>query len=474
MNNETKVGLLVVLALAVLGWLSVKSGSFGMGNSGEPTRELASVFSNVDGVEPGSAVKMAGVDIGTVRAVKLQPNGSAVLEMDVRSTIALPADITAQVATSGLIGERFIALVPGPAGSLGQGGTLAADARLIPSSGTADTQAIGNNFAKVADDLSSMTTTLRQVLGTPENAAKLQQIIDGLASFSGNVGNSGSLMADIEKTAANFAKISDDLANGKGTLGQLISGQGGGAGLDSLAEIGKAAKEIQAVMAKINQGQGTLGKLVNDPETAEKLNGALDTFGEVAQRMEQIRTEVAFEASSLTNEQGIGKGEFSLTLAPRPNRFYVLGATADGFASAAKSQNEIRGPYFGKDFGNKTQVTAQFGHMFPNAVANQDIAVRVGLKNSTGGVGVDTFGKVPVLDTDVKYSVDAYDFAGNNTPGSSSPHVDITARADLIGKTVYGVVGYDNLLNQEYGSPKVGVGMKFQDDDLKYFLGQAL
>ena len=45
---------------------------------------------------------------------------------------------------------------------------------------------------------------------------------------------------------------------------------------------------------------------------------------------------------------------------------------------------------------------------------------------------------------------------------------------DVIGNTVYGVAGYDNVLNGEYGSPFVGVGMRFQDDDLKYVLGQAL
>jgi hypothetical protein len=30
------------------------------------------------------------------------------------------------------------------------------------------------------------------------------------------------------------------------------------------------------------------------------------------------------------------------------------------------------------------------------------------------------------------------------------------------------------VMNQEYGSPKIGIGIKFQDDDLKYFVGSAL
>lgn len=483
MSAELKVGLLVVVALGALAWLSVKSGSFGLGNSGAPMRELTSIFNDVNGITEGSKVKMAGVEIGKVDAVQLQSNGTAVLKFSVRRNVALPADVTAQIATNGLIGERFVALVPGPAGALGQGGALAESVGVIPSGGTADAQAIGTDFAKVANDLSAMTTTLRQVLGTPENAAKLQQIIDGLASFSGNIGDSGQLMTNLERTAANFAKISDDLAQGKGTLGQLLAGggQGGGQGganlagaMGSLNDIGLAAKEIRDVMAKINDGQGTLGKLVNDPQTAEKLNSALDSFGELSQRVEQIRTELAFEGTTYSNEEA-GGGEFQLTLAPRPTRFYQLGVTSDGLASQAGNVNDRSNPYFGRDFGKETKYTAQFGQVFQNvAGTKQDVALRVGLKNNTGGVGVDTYTQLPVLGNAVKLSADVYDIGGTNTPGSDSPRVDLTARTDLIGKTVYGVVGYDNMLNQEYGSPKVGIGMRLQDDDLKYLVGRAL
>lgn len=477
MRNETKVGILVVVALGALAFLSVKSGSFGLGHATTPMRHLSSTFSNVEGIKEGSAVKMAGVDVGEVTSVKLQPNGSAVLDFDVKKNVALPADVTAQITTSGLIGDRYVSLQPGPDGALGQGGYLTADSAVIASNGgSTSPQDIGNNFAQVADDLKGMTSQLRQVLGNPENAQKLQQIIDGFAKFSNAMGDGGT-MDNIEKIAANFEKVSDQLASGKGPLGQLIMGNGEGVSgtMGSLADLGEAAKEFKEVMAKINNGQGSLGKLVNDPETAEKLNNALDTFGDVADRVNQLRTEVAFEGYSLTNEQGIGKGDFSLTLQPRPTRFYTAGFTSDGFASAAKSKNDLTGPYYGKDFGHASKFTLQFGQVFQDApLLGRDLAVRVGLKNSTGGVGLDTYGKVPFTDKNVKYSADVYDFSGNDTPGSSNPHVDLMARADLMGNNLYGVVGYDNVLSQEYGSPVVGLGLRFQDDDLKYILGKAL
>jgi phospholipid/cholesterol/gamma-HCH transport system substrate-binding protein len=484
-SAETKVGLLVVVALVALGWLTVRSGSFGFGGSTGPQRTLTVNFADVNGVTAGTPVKIAGVNVGEVTSVRLLPTGSAVLQLKVDDTVPLPADVTAQITSSGLIGERFVALVPGPLGMQGQGGILPLSADTIPSSGMADVQNIGGDFAKVADDLKGMTTTLRQVLGSPENAAKLQQIIDGLAGFSNNLGGeSAQTMENINRVAANFAKISDDLAAGKGLLGQLLASNGSvsgtagmeglGGALSGLEDLGKAAREIQAVMAKINGGEGTIGQLVNNPETAEKLNDALDTFGEVSARIEQIRTEVAFEGTSLMGESGGGDGRVELTLAPRPTRFYVVGATADGLASLSRDTDETNGPYYGKDFGKEVKFTAQFGHVMPNLVAGQDVAVRVGLKDSTGGVGVDTYGTVPYFGNRVKYSADLYDLSGTNMPDGDTPQLDVTARVDLLGNTVYGVAGYRNMLNQEYGSPMIGVGMKFQDDDLKYVAGSVL
>lgn len=473
-SNEVKVGVLVVIALGALGWLSVKSGSFGIASATTSMRSLHSGFTNVDGVKIGTPVKMAGVDIGEVTAIELRPNGTAQVSFKVRKAVALPADVTSEITSSGIIGDKFIALVPGAMGSAGQGELLAESVTDIPSGGQVDPGQMGNNFAKVSDDLKQMTETLNKVLGNPENAAKLQQIIDGLSTFSTALGSdSSNTLASISRMATNFEKISDQLAQGKGPLGQLIMGTGDGGTSNALADISAAAKDLREVMAKINNGDGTLGKLVNDPQTAEKINNALDSLGSVSERLEQFRTEVALEGGTFTNEQA-GKGEFSLTLQPRPTRFYVLGATADGLAASSESNNDRTGPYYNKDFGSTTKLTVQFGQVYQNALLGQDVAVRVGLKNSTGGVGLDTYGKLPYFDKNVKYSADVYDFSGNDTPGSSSPHVDIAARADLIGKTVYGVVGYDNVLNQEYGSPLVGVGLRFQDDDLKYILGKAL
>lgn len=481
--KETKVGILVIAALGGLAWLSVQSGIMGSSFSSTAMRDLSSTFSDVEGINVGSPVKIAGVTVGEVGKIELQPAGTAVIHYRVKKDVPLPADVTAQITTSGLIGERYLSLVPGPSTQTAGTSPLllpppapGSTATSIPSTGGTGMGDIAGNFGQVGEDLQAMTGTLRTVLGNPENAEKLQRIIDGLASFSDNVGGgAGNTFEKFDRLADSLNSIAARLESGDSTLGALLANDGGET-KQALADARTAMNDLQQVMAKINQGEGTIGKLINDPQTAEKIDSALDTLGAVGERVEQFRTEVDVHAYTLAAENGIGKAEFNLKLQPRPTRFYLLGATSDGFATASSDiDKRANNQYFGRDFGNKTKYTAQFGHVFQDALLGQDLAFRVGLKNSTGGVGLDT--TIPVTNSgfgDIALSVDAYDFSGSNTPNSNQPHIDAKAKVNLWQKMVYGVVGYDNVLNQEYGSPIIGLGIRFQDDDLKYILGQAL
>ncbi|PZP38762.1 MAG: hypothetical protein DI585_06405 [Pseudomonas fluorescens] len=462
MNNEIKVGLLIVVALAVLGWLTVASGTLNLGRK-DATRELTSTFRDVNGIKEGTLVKMAGVDIGKVTRVELQPNGTAILRFEVRQSVALPADVAAQITSSGLIGEYYLALVPGREGVLGDGGLLAENVNHLPALASADPANVATDFAKMADDMQNITASLKLVLGDPENARKFQDIVDNLSRFSETLGgNNGETVSNLGRATENLAKITEDLRNGKGALGQLLVSDGNETKEQlngTLNQLNAAVADFREIMAKINGGQGTIGKLVNDNNTAQKFDTALDTFNGINTRMENFKTELSMEGAALTNENDIYKTNATLRLQPGTATFVELGLTGDGFAANADSSNNAGGPYYGREFGNKLKYTAQVGRTFPDAIGTTDLSLRGGIKNSTAGVGADA--QSTLFGTGVKYSADLYDFGGNNTPNGNNPHLDLTARANLYGNNIYGLVGYDNVLNSEYGSPMVGVGVKF-------------
>lgn len=71
-------------------------------------------FENVDGVEPGSSIMIGGVKVGVVLDKQLDKDTYfAIIKMAVNKDIQIPTDSSAKISSSGLLGEKFISIVPG-------------------------------------------------------------------------------------------------------------------------------------------------------------------------------------------------------------------------------------------------------------------------------------------------------------------------------------------------------------------------
>ena len=71
-------------------------------------------FDRIDGIQPGSDVRMSGIKIGTVVHSRIDPQSYlAVVRMSIDSTIKLPTDSSAAISADGLLGDRYLALTPG-------------------------------------------------------------------------------------------------------------------------------------------------------------------------------------------------------------------------------------------------------------------------------------------------------------------------------------------------------------------------
>ncbi len=474
--TETKVGLLVIAAAIALAWLTFQSGTLSKSEFGQDTRILKTEFENVDGITIGSKIKVAGVQVGEVIDIKLDKNGTASLKMAIKDDVPLAQNVKAQIASSGIIGEKFIALIT----EFGAKGTLAENQVKIPSIGAASADDIAQNFGQVSDDLKQITSALRNALGGAENAKKLERIVDSIDGVGQKLSkildaegqDTGKMLADFTKTAENLSKITSRIEKGEGMLGQMLSSDSQES--DLVADLKATMRELRQVADKVNKGEGTLGRLVNDPTTVDKIENALDSLSNATARMEAFRTEVDFHGYSLPAEE-VAKGRFNITFAPRPTRYYVLGVTSDGMAYAADSTTDDPNPSLvGQDFGDDLKYTLQFGHVYEGALMGKNLGFRVGLKDSSFGIGLDT--RTTLYDRMLALSTDLYAFSGANSGVEDNPHLDFTAKYNLLAdsNTLYAIGGYDNALSQEYGSPFVGLGFRFQDDDLKYMLGQAL
>jgi phospholipid/cholesterol/gamma-HCH transport system substrate-binding protein len=111
--TETIAGLVVIALAAVFLVYSLSVG--GVGRQGS-RYDIVARFGDVGGLAPGAAVKVAGVKVGTVSRITLDPkNFLAVAHLSVDRDVKLPTDSTAKITSDSLLSGALVSIAPGGA-----------------------------------------------------------------------------------------------------------------------------------------------------------------------------------------------------------------------------------------------------------------------------------------------------------------------------------------------------------------------
>jgi phospholipid/cholesterol/gamma-HCH transport system substrate-binding protein len=120
---EAAVGIFMLIGIICVGYLSIRLGKMEWG--GDKYYPVFARFQSVSGLIAGAHVELAGVHVGKVDSIKLDPKRLvAVVELKIRKGLMLSDDVIASVKTSGLIGDKYIDLVPGNSASVIKPGGL--------------------------------------------------------------------------------------------------------------------------------------------------------------------------------------------------------------------------------------------------------------------------------------------------------------------------------------------------------------
>ncbi|MCA6218724.1 outer membrane lipid asymmetry maintenance protein MlaD [Ideonella sp. B7] len=113
-STEILVGLFVVLGVLALVFLALKAANLASFSAGGDGYVVQARFDNIGGLKPRAPVRSAGVDVGRVLSIKLDPQTyQGVVTMELHKDVQFPKDSSAKILTSGLLGDQYVGLEPG-------------------------------------------------------------------------------------------------------------------------------------------------------------------------------------------------------------------------------------------------------------------------------------------------------------------------------------------------------------------------
>ena len=109
---DTAVGLFIVAGFLSFAFLAIKLGHIEFFRSDR--YRVSARFDSVSGLRLGAPIELAGVRVGTVDKIRVDPvKYEAVVEMLIEPEVKVPKDSIASVRTAGIIGDKYIKLSPG-------------------------------------------------------------------------------------------------------------------------------------------------------------------------------------------------------------------------------------------------------------------------------------------------------------------------------------------------------------------------
>jgi phospholipid/cholesterol/gamma-HCH transport system substrate-binding protein len=110
---EVLVGLFVLLGIAALVFLALKAAN--LASFGEHKGyTISAKFDNIGGLKPRAPVRSAGVTVGRVKSISLDPKTyQGLVRLEIDNFVKFPKDTSAKILTAGLLGDQYIGLEPG-------------------------------------------------------------------------------------------------------------------------------------------------------------------------------------------------------------------------------------------------------------------------------------------------------------------------------------------------------------------------
>jgi len=481
MTQALKVGIFATICLIILALFIWKIEDLNpFKTKGE---HLKAVFDSVAGLDDKASVRVAGVRVGRVDGVDLEGTKARV-NILLQKKLPLTKGTYAKVSNLGLLGEKYIEIIPGPPGGPPLDTSIPLVGETPPSFD--DTMAkldkIGDSVQQITGSLAggdlggSINRLIGSVQATSDEIRFL--VMENREGLRATIGNANAASATL---ARELPRLSEQMNR---TLSQietiLAENRSNVAGTTANArevteKLQISVDNLNKISDKIAKGEGTIGKLVNSDEaykdvvsTLDSIQGGVKSLSETLGAVNKFKFNLDMQAFDLPSQHG-SLSALHLDIDPQDNqRLYRIGivSTPEGKRKQKDQTITVTHPdgsvettkISNTSFEQSYNVSALFGFKGP-----RDLRLFAGLIEGAGGAQID----YPLYDNRFLLSFQAFDF---NRPNDEQAHLRLSGRWNF-HPNLYLIGGYDDPLEKH--SFFLGGGIHWNDDNLKYLLGAA-
>jgi phospholipid/cholesterol/gamma-HCH transport system substrate-binding protein len=461
---KLKVGIFTLVGLGFLGSITVY-----INNRPYWWRMCEPISVTVEdatGLKPKSPVKSLGLDIGYIADVALVSAG-VTLKVCVTAPVEIQSDTRAYVRSEGFLGDKFLELKPVKyigSHQIENGKASEPKEGKHSSLKNAIWDLVGMPLAEAADSAAAEAGGTKSV-PVGENSGDMQALMGEMKSLTKSLKESIN-PEEIRGTIRQLNKTLEDAS-------KTFSPQGGltQTAQRSLVKLEDAIEQMRDQITRINQGQGSVGMVLNDPVYAEELKKAMIAMNKLLGRASEMKLEVNLSIQELPAYDAARAG-VSLSIYPKPNRYYQLGVDADprGRFTQSTTTTEVAGTINTV----KTTVQDQGGYNFSlmlGKIFRDRFDVAIGLLHGDGAARLGlNLGPRENLQQ-IQLMSDLY-FRAKTIAGTWTAEADGRIYAIYQPFSVFYAIGGVEGFRQVSGrfSSFFGAGMRFEDEDIKLLM----
>jgi len=290
--SELKIGIVSLIALAIASALIFMVS--GTGGFFWQRYSIKTVFSDISGLKEGAPVRVAGVEVGSVKKMDFVGDKVEVtMEVSKEQMSRITDRSSASLGSVSLLGEAAVDVTANSQGTpIPEWGYV----RSGPPPGSLSTAA--EAATRSLETTNKLLEEVRQGRGTlgklVTDDALYRQLNDFVASAEavtrginagrgtlGRLATNPAAAASLERSLQNLEVVTARIRNGEGSLGQLLND-------DALSKsVTSATTNLDAITGRINKGEGTAGKLITDAELYNRLNSMADRLDKLTAALSQ-------------------------------------------------------------------------------------------------------------------------------------------------------------------------------------------